>query len=254
MDKIVNLALSKIDGPKEEVRIAIDANKIRELAESIKEQGLIQPIVVRKVGERYEIIAGDRRFRAHEMLGLKNIKSIVKEMDDSECFSVRAIENLQRADLSPIEEGVIYETMRVKYKMSINKIVKALGKSHATILQRLKMLELDDYVQQAVHDKNLSARAAEHLMKIDPGPVRDMYLRSAVENGASLKTCIFWVNEYRRSIEGVEQTPREVEISEHGEPQRESYGSCDICHEPRLRESMRALIVCTDCLKIITSA
>lgn len=254
MDKITQVLMTAIDRPKEGVRMSIDADAIRELAESIKNSSLHQPVLLRKNGGRFEIVAGDRRFLAHEMLGMKKIKSIVRELDDAECFSIRATENLQREDLSPIEEGVIYQTMREKYGMSINKIVKTLGKSHATVLQRLKMLELPDYAQQAVHEHRISARAVETLMKIDDLTARDLYFRSAIENGASMKTCLFWVNEYRRGVEGKKQSDEEKQITQNGYVEKVDHGTCDICQKPYERVKMRVLVVCPDCLKIVTTA
>jgi len=254
MDKITQVLMSSIERPKEGVRMSIDADAIRELAESIKEKGLLQPILLRENGDKYEVVAGDRRFLAHEMLGLKKIKSIIKKLDDIECFSIRATENLQRADLSPIEEGVIYETMRTKYSMSINKIVKMLGRSHAVILQRLKMLDLPGFVQQAVHEKRITARAVETLIKIDDEAARDMYLHNAIDNGASMKTCLFWVNEYRRVVEGEKQSASEKEVTQNGYVDKIEHGTCDICKNPCERPKMRVLVVCPDCLKIVTTA
>jgi len=254
MDKITQVLMTSIERPKEGVRMSIDADAIRELAESIKEKGLLQPVLLRKSGSKYEVVAGDRRFLAHEMLGKKKISAIVREMDETECFSLRALENLQREDLSPIEEGVIYQTMRVKYNMSINKIAKTLGKSFATITQRLKMLELPDFVQQAVHEHRIAVRSAEELLKIGEESVRDMYLRSAIENGASVKTCLLWVNEYRRGIEEKEQSAQEREITERGFAEKIDYGTCEVCHKPYERGKMRVLVVCPDCLKIVTTA
>jgi len=254
MDKIIEVSLSAIEQPKEEVRLHINADAIRELAESIKEKGLLQPILLRKNGDRYEVVAGHRRYLAHEMLGLKKIKAVVRVMNDEECFQIRATENLQRADLSPIEEGLIYETMRTKYGMSVRKISKSLGRSQVTILQRLKMLELDDFVQRAVHERSISARAVETLIKIEDKAVRQMYLRSAIENGASVKTCLFWLNEYRRAIEGQKQSEKEEQISQGHFPEKVEHGTCDVCRNPYERTKMRVVVVCPDCLKIIQSS
>ena len=251
MEKIVALKMSDISRPVHGIRLDINPDEIRELAESIKEQGLLQPILVRKNGTNYEVVAGDRRYLAHELLGLKTINSIIRELDDQDCFLIRAIENLQRVDLSPIEEGAIYQEMVTKYKLTVKAVAKHLGVSDAKIISRLKILEMPDYVQQALHTKQLGIRAIEQLYRIPDEGVRDMYLRSAVENGITERTAMMWYNEYLKTTEGRQLTAHQVRELEYQELKTKHFSACDICEEPVESIKLRALCICEGCLKII---
>lgn len=252
-DKIVKVNLADIDRPKESVRININADEIRELADSIREQGLLQPVLLRPVGSRYEIVAGDRRYMAHSLLGEKTIKAIVRDMSDTECYSVRATENLQRANLSPLEEAKIYSEMRSRFGMNNKQISRALGVSDTRIILRLRLLEMPENVQQAVHEKRISLVAVDHLWRIDNVDVRNMYLQSAIDNGVTEKVALSWLNEYYKVTGNGQLTARQVREIEFSDLKRRHYGSCDICEQPVESEKLRALVICPDCMRLIVS-
>ena len=251
MEKIVALKISDVDRPTAGIRMDINPDEIRELAESIKEKGLLQPILVRKNGSRYEVVAGDRRFLAHDLLGQKTILAIVKELDDQDCFLIRAMENLQRVDLSPIEEGAIYQEMVTTYKLTIKSVAKRLGVSESKVISRLKMLEMPDYIQQALHTKQIGIKAIEYLYRIDDPKMRDMYLRSAVENGITERTAMGWYNEYLKTTEGRQLTPHQLREMEYQELKTKHFSACDICEEPVESIKLRAVCICEVCLKTI---
>lgn len=253
MDKITNIPIEKVERPKEGQRISIDANKIRELADSIKEKGLLQPILVRRNQEKYEIVAGDRRYLAHGLLGLKKIKGIIRDLDDRECFMIRATENLQSEDLSPIEEGYIYKEMTEKYRLSSRSIATNLGISQSKVIERLKIIEMEDYVTKAIHEGRISARVAMVLGKIEDEGVRKMYLMNGIENGVSIRTAEFWFNQYQKTTLGKELPPGKQRQMEFDEMKKKHYGACDICEEPTESENLKALVICKNCFKIIQS-
>lgn len=251
MDKISNLSMDLVARPKKGQRISIDANVIRELAESIKEKGLLQPILVRKDGEKFEIVAGDRRYLAHEMLGLKKIKSIVREMDERECFTLRSIENLQREDLSPIEEGFIYKELRDTYKMSVVGIAKNLGISESKVIEKLKCIEMPDEVTKAIHEGRLSARSAVVLFRIEDESTRNMYLRSAIDNGINVRTAELWFNDYQKTTNRQGLSARRLREIDHQNLKKKHYGACDICEEAVDTQDLKALVICRACMQII---
>ena len=251
MEKIVALKMSDLTRPLQGIRMDINPDEVRELSESIKEQGLLQPILVRKNGTKYEVVAGDRRYLAHELLGLKTINSIVRDLDDQACFLIRAMENLQRVNLSPIEEGAIYQELVTKYKLTIKAVAKHLGVSDAKIISRLKILEMPDWVQQAIHTKQIGIKAIEILYRIEDPKVREMYLRSGVENGITERTAMGWLNDYMRTTEGRQLTPHQLREMEYQDLKRKNYGACDICEEPVESMKLKALCICEDCLRTI---
>src|SRR3972149_6344334 len=131
------ILMDLIDRPVKIARGVIDPERVRELAESIREVGLLEPVLIRPVNGRYEMVAGDRRYLAHKLLGLKEINAIVKPLDDRETVVIRGIENLQRVNLTPSEESQVYLLMKIEGEMSIAGISKRTGKTEKTISRSL---------------------------------------------------------------------------------------------------------------------
>ncbi len=139
---------------------------LEELASSIKEHGLLQPILVRPLGEQYEIIAGERRYRAAKIADLVNIPVIIKDITDEEAFAIALVENLQREDLSTIEEARAYKSMLNTLNYTQEEIAQKVGKSRAYIANTLRMLNLPLEIQQMLEDKLLTPGHARTLLTI----------------------------------------------------------------------------------------
>ena len=144
-----------------------DEDGIDELASSIKEKGIIQPLVARKVGDGYEIIAGERRWRAAQKAGLKRIPIILKDASDSEVLELALIENLQREDLNPIEEAIGYEQLIGDFGLTHDDISKIIGKDRSTITNQIRLLKLPERVKQAIIDGEISAGHARAILGIE---------------------------------------------------------------------------------------
>ena len=155
--------INDIKPNKDQPRKTIDEEKIGELAESIKEHGLIQPVVLRKSGKGYEIVAGERRWRACRKAGLKEIPCIIKELTDEENMLIAIIENMQREDLNPIEEAEGISQMVTVFGMTQEQVSKSVGKSRPYITNVLRLLKLPQEVQAMVSDGQLSAGHARAL-------------------------------------------------------------------------------------------
>lgn len=146
-------------------RLKFNEAAIKELATSIKEHGVIQPIVVRKIGDKYEIIAGERRYKASMMAGKKTIPAIVANLDDAESAEIALIENVQRQDLTPIEEAISYrKILDMGYTQA--KLADKLGNKQSTIANKLRLLNLEEEVQEALLEEKISERHARSLLKI----------------------------------------------------------------------------------------
>ena len=146
-----------------------DEQALKELAVSIKEHGVIQPIVVRQIGEKYEIIAGERRYKASTMAGLTKIPAIIKNLDDKESSKVALIENLQRRDLTPIEEARTYQKILELDALTQEELAKTMGKSQSAVANKLRLLSLTDEVQDALLHEQISERHARALLNVtDP--------------------------------------------------------------------------------------
>ena len=138
--------IEKIKANENQPRTIFDDEKIAELATSIKENGLIQPLIVRKYNRNYQIIAGERRYRACKLAGLKTVPCIIKDIDDKQMDTYAIIENIQREDLTPIEEANAYKTLIDTYGMSQTELANKVGKKQSTIANKLRLLKLSDEV------------------------------------------------------------------------------------------------------------
>ena len=168
MDKeVVELYLDDIIPNRFQPREVFNEEALKELSDSIKEHGVIQPIIVRKLGDKYEIIAGERRYKATAMAGLTKIPAIIRNLDDKEAAKVALLENLQRKDLSAIEEARTYQKILELDDMTQEELGKTMGKSQAAVANKMRLLSLPDEVQEALlHDK-ISERHARSLLNLD---------------------------------------------------------------------------------------
>ncbi len=169
-------------------RITFDEKAIMELAESIKTHGVIQPIVVRKVADKYEIIAGERRYKASIIAGKTTIPAIVTDLDDKDSAEVALIENVQRQDLTPIEEAISYKKILDMGYLNQSELATKLGKTQSTIANKLRLLNLTDEVQEALLKEKISERHARSLLKLDKSKQNEMLNRIITERMTVRKT------------------------------------------------------------------
>lgn len=164
--RITNINIERILPNRMQPRIVFDDENIDELANSINKHGIINPITVRRLGDKFEIIAGERRFKACKSLGLKEIPAIVIEADDKKTAELALIENIQRKELSPIEEGMSYEKILQIGDITQAELSKQLGKQQSTIANKIRLLKLDDEVKNALLNNKISERHARSLLKL----------------------------------------------------------------------------------------
>lgn len=162
---ITTLPLSQLERNKLQPRREFDQASLSELADSITQLGVIQPILVRPIpGGGYQIVAGERRFRAAQMAGLKEVPVIIREMDDRETDEVALVENLQREDLSPIEEALGYSRLMSEYSMTQEEVSRRVGKARSTIANSVRLLDLPEAVQQMLSNGDITTGHARPLL------------------------------------------------------------------------------------------
>ena len=160
------LRLSEIEPNRTQPRRNFDEDALQELADSIKQYGVIQPIVVQKKGKRYEIIAGERRWRAARKAGLLEVPVIVKEFAAEDIFAIALIENIQRQDLNPIEEAQAYSRLIEEHHLKQDELAEKVAKNRVTITNSMRLLKLDERVQQMLIDNMLTGGHARALLSI----------------------------------------------------------------------------------------
>lgn len=181
--KIITVGIYEVEPDKEQPRHSFDAEKLEELSRSIAEYGLLQPLLVQRADGYYKIIAGERRYRAARLAGLKEIPVIVKEYEQLDTKAVALIENLQRQDLNPMEECTAYQKLMDEFDMTQDQLAAKLGRSRSSIANSLRLRNLPEAVQTNIREGNLSLGHAKVLLSVeDPVEQSRLALRVISEN------------------------------------------------------------------------
>ena len=163
----MKVKISKIEPNKEQPRRNFDEDALIELSESIKQHGVLQPIIVQDRKTYYEIIAGERRWRAAKLAGLKEVPVIVKKFSDQEILEISLIENIQRENLNPIEEAIAYKRLLNEFQLKQDEVAERVSKSRTAVTNSMRLLKLCDEVQQMVIDEMLTTGHARALLAVD---------------------------------------------------------------------------------------
>lgn len=175
-ENLLTVDLDKLMAREDQPRKSFDDDSLKELANSIKADGVIQPIVVRKVDDRYEIIAGERRFRASKLAGLEKIPVVVKNVTDRKARELALVENIQREDLNPIEEAISLKTLMEEYKLTQQELSDIIGKSRSYIANNLRLLNLSDHIKEYLIRGELSPSQGRTLLSLETDEERNKYL------------------------------------------------------------------------------
>lgn len=175
-ENLLTVDLDKLMAREDQPRKSFDDDSLKELANSIKADGVIQPIVVRKVDDRYEIIAGERRFRASKLAGLEKVPVVVKNVTDRKARELALVENIQREDLNPIEEAISLKTLMEEYKLTQQELSDIIGKSRSYIANNLRLLNLSNHIKEYLIRGELSPSQGRTLLSLETDEERNKYL------------------------------------------------------------------------------
>lgn len=187
VEDVLSLRLSVIEPNKNQPRRHFDADKLHSLAESIRQNGVISPIVVTKTDTGYEIVAGERRWRAAKLAGLTEIPAIVRNYSPQKLTEVALIENIQREDLNPIEEAQAYRALMEDYDLTQEQISERLGKSRSAIANSVRLLSLEDGLQKYVISGQISEGHARCVLSIEGTVLREFLIGRIIEDGLSVR-------------------------------------------------------------------
>ena len=199
--EIIEVALDDIIPNRFQPRLTFDENSLNELASSIKEHGIIQPLVLRKVGDKYEIIAGERRYKAAYIAGLTKVPAVIIDLNDNESAEVAIVENIQRRDLSPIEEAKSYKKLLDRGYLTQDQLASRMGKAQATVSNKLRLLNLDDSVQDALLNNKISERHARSLLKIEDKERQKEVLNEIINKKLNVRDTEKLVNEETKNVD-----------------------------------------------------
>lgn len=186
-EPVSKVKLSKVEPNREQPRKNFDEAALGELADSIKRYGIIQPLIVQDKKDYYEIIAGERRWRAAKLAGLKEVPVIIRDLSDQEVMEISLIENIQREDLNPIEEARAYKRLLEEFNLKQEDIAKRVSKNRSTITNSMRLLKLSEEVQQMVIDGKLTTGHARCLISIENAETQKSVADQIVEQNLSVR-------------------------------------------------------------------
>jgi len=231
------LPLNQIKINPQQPRRRFDTAKLEELADSIKTYGVVQPIVVRPKGDVYEIIAGERRYKASLIAGLSVIPAVVKECSDAEVAEIALIENIQREDLDPIEEALACKTLIDKYKFTQEGLAERIGKSRPFVTNLLRLLSLPQQAQRYLSEGKLSVGHAKVLLALEDKSLQMLAVEKVVRSGSSVRETELLVKNILAKTQ-----PVETEAIQEKESKKKGSDPVIMQIEERLRTLLRTQV------------
>ena len=202
--EIVFVSLDDIIPNRFQPRLSFDEEALNELAKSIRQHGIIQPLVLRKVGTKYEIIAGERRYKASYIAGLTKVPAVIIDLNDNESAEVAIVENIQRRNLSPIEEAKSYKKLLDRGYLTQDELASRMGKTQGSISNKLRLLNLSQEVQDALLNNQISERHARSLLRLEKEDEQQEVLSKIINERLNVRETDNLINSY---VTGQEYTP-----------------------------------------------
>lgn len=216
-EAVLELDLDMIEPNRKQPRKYFDETALEELAASLKAYGMIQPIVVKKSGEYYEIIAGERRWRAAKIAGMTKVPVVIKKWEEGEAFEAALVENLQREDLNPMEEAESYQRLQEEFGLSQEKIAEKVGKSRSAITNSLRLLQLDSRVRTLVVENKVTAGHARTLLPVTDGDDQFELAEMIIDEGLSVRAVEALVKSYLAKAENPAEKEEELSKADERE-------------------------------------
>lgn len=191
-DGYMNVPIDSIDPNPLQPRRIFQPDRLEELAQSIRANGIIQPLVLRQIGGRYQLVAGERRWRASRLAGLESVPAIVQEIPENRLLEITLIENIQREDLNPIETAMAYAELMSQLAMTVETMGRHTGKDRTTITNLLRLLQLPEDLQQLVAERRLSGSHARCLLSLPSAELQRKVAEKTVAQGLSVREVERW--------------------------------------------------------------
>ena len=228
LDKeVIFVKITKVEPNREQPRKNFDEDSLLELSESIKQHGILQPLLVQDKKDYFEIIAGERRWRAAKMAGLKEIPVIIKKLSDREAVEISLIENIQREDLNPIEEALAFKRLLTEFHLKQDEVAERVSKSRTSVTNSIRLLKLDERVQQMVVDDMISTGHARALLSIEEH-----------EKQYSLAQQIF---DAKLSVRETEKLVKKIQNQKQEQPKQQEENNMSLFYED-MEQKLKSII------------
>ncbi len=251
--KVKNIALTDILPPRLQPRLDETDPGIQELAASIKRHGLISPLTVTPDGDKYRLLAGNRRYKALTMIGAQKAPCVIAKVDDTIQDEITIAENLLRKDLSPVEEAYAFALYLDATECTQDDLAERIGKERTYVTRRLMLLDLDDNSLGAIEDGIITLSEALYLRRVDDPEVRLKFIEHAAKYGCTARVMEYWVTDYLKRREAIRRAEeREITADEVSVP-REVMMRCDRCGNPTRYNDLQTAYLCPTCYRRLVS-
>ncbi len=210
--KVVLIRLTKIERDKEQPRKNFTEDELNELADSIKKHGVFQPLLVQKKDDYYEIVTGERRWRAAKIAGLKEVPCIIRSFTEQEKAEIQLIENLQRQDLNPIEEAMAYRRLLTEFNLKQDELAERIGKNRTTITNTMRLLNLSEDVRNMIIDEKLTPGHARPLLAIEDSELQYQIAQQVFDEKLSVRETEKLVNSLVKPKKEKKPTPEALQL------------------------------------------
>lgn len=209
---VIKVKINKVEPNREQPRKNFDEDSLLELSESIKQFGVLQPLLVQQKKDYYEIIAGERRWRAAKIAGIKEVPVIIRKYNDKEVVEISLIENIQRENLNPIEEALAYKKLLQEFHLKQDEVAERVSKSRTAVTNSIRLLKLDERVQQMIIDERLSTGHARALLAFDDPEKQYMIANEVFDRKLSVRETEKLVKSYQNQKEKKVPEPLNNEV------------------------------------------
>lgn len=244
MDQLQKISLDLIDNPKIAMRSDFDDERLDELKRSMTEHGMIEPVVLRPVAGRYEVIAGHRRTRAARLLGWPTVDAKVIEADDSKTIALRLAENCDRADVNPVDEACFIGEVMLQHKLSAEQVSEMMKRSREWVNVRLAIFEMPDYMKNHLRLEKYPIGAALWLVQIRDEKTKVYYANFAAINGVSVNGAKSWYDATHAGDPEVLAKIREAQEQGEAPVVQKIYFECALCHKRSEADEVMPVQVC----------
>ena len=253
-ERVQDISVDLIDDPNSPVRSTIDESTFQDLVNSLKLVGLIQPIIVRPEGGRYEVVAGHRRFMAARVADMPTIACIVRNLDDHSADVVKLHENFSREDVNVVDEARFLAGLINKYHLEISDLADQIGRSESYVRGRLTIIDWDPVVLAALENRQIDYSSARWIAKIDNDLLRRDYLEHAVRSGITSATAKRWYEVSKQGHLRPNPTPEDLDEIKP-EVRQEVYNTpCEICGQPISKEEQGLFFAHEECIRKLRAA